>query len=270
MITLDDVLKKKPNNHSQTEHHNLSFFALFIIKKGNGIHTINYKDYTYKKGTVFCLRKGVTHKFTQSDSEAELLVFTEDFVIKHLGKKEGLKSLQLFNELIESPKIELSISLFLEVEIILNQIRIESKLENDLYTSSIKRSLLHVLITKLYREKRKDKNILRNTKYLNQFLKFQNLIEEQWSESKTALHYAKQMSITAKTLNNIVKSTIKISAKSLIDDIATTQIKHLLVNTELSVTEIAYQSGFDDPTNFFKYFKKNTTLSPNQFRKAHK
>ncbi|WP_422861966.1 AraC family transcriptional regulator [Flagellimonas sp. W118] len=270
MVTLEEVFKKTPSDHKQTENHRLSFYVLFIITKGKGIHTIDYKNYPYQKGTVFSLRKGVTHKFTRSKSEGILLIFKEDFIFKHLGRKEGLKSLQLFNELIKSPKIDLSATLFKEVETILNQFRIETELEKDPYTSGIKRSFLHVLISKLYREKTKDKTVFTNTKYLDQFLKFQNLIEEQWSESRTALYYAKQMSITPKTLNNIVKSTINKSSKSLIDEIVTTQIKHLLVNTELSITEIAYQSGFDDPTNFFKYFKKNTKLSPNQFREIHK
>lgn len=198
------------------------------------------------------------------------MVFTEDFIIKHLGEKEGLKALQLFNELLESPKIQLSELILFEIETILDLINKEARLDTDTYSSSIKRSLLHILISKLYREQTKDKNALTNTKYLNQFLKFQNLIEEQWFENKTALHYAQQLSVTPKTLNNITKSVIKKSAKSLIDDIVTTQIKHLLINTELSVTEIAYQAGFDDPTNFFKYFKKNTSFSPNQFRNSYK
>lgn len=243
---------------------------LFIITKGKGTHTIDYKDYSYKEGTVFSLRKGVTHKFTKSNASGELLIFTEDFIIKHIGKQDGLKSLQLFNELLESPKIQLSKVMYLDVVTILKQLNTESQIEKDTYSSSIKRSLLHVLVSKLFREKINQKNSNTNSKYLSQFLKFQNLIEQQWIENKKALNYAKQMSITPKTLNNIVKSTIKKSAKSLIDDIVTTQIKHLLINTELSVTEIAYQSGFDDPTNFFKYFKKNTSLSPNQFRKSHK
>ncbi len=243
---------------------------MFIITKGEGIHTIDYKDYTYKEGTVFSLRKGVTHKFTRSNADGELLIFTEDFIIKHIGKKDGLKLLQLFNELIESPKIQLDKSMYSEIKTILKQLNTEIQLEKDVHSSIIKRSLLQILTSKLYREKAKDKNISTNTKYLSQFLIFQNLIEQQWAENKTALNYAKQMSITPKTLNNVVKSIIKKSAKYLIDDIATTQIKHLLINTELTVTEIAYKSGFDDPTNFFKYFKKNTNISPNQFRKTHK
>lgn len=269
-MTLQSVLKKTPEDHIQTENHKLSFYALFIITKGQGVHTIDYKDYEFKKGTVFCLRKGVTHKFTKGNSEGTLLLFTEDFIVKYLGKTEGLKSLQLFNELIESPKIQLKESLLKEIATILRQFSKEMEIDNDQFSSSIKRSLLQVLISKLYREKSKRKEFSINSKYLNEFIKFQNLIETQWSESKTAMHYAKQMAITPKTLNKIVKSITKKSAKSLIDEIVTTQIKHLLVNTELSITEIAYHSGFDDSTNFFKYFKKNTSFSPLQFRKTIK
>ena len=178
--------------------------------------------------------------------------------------------MHLFNELIESPKVQLSNPKFLEVKTILEQINSETKLEEDIYSSSIKRSLLLLLILKLYREKTKDKEAFKNTKYLNYFIKLQSLIEEQWFENKTVLSYAKQMSVTSKTLNNITKSTIQKSAKYLIDFIVITQIKRLLINTELSVTEIAHQSGFDDPTNLYKYFKKNTSFSPNQFREANK
>lgn len=270
IVTLEEVFRRTPYDHKQTEHHKISFYVLFIITKGEGIHTIDYKDYSYQEGTVFSLRKGVTHKFTKCNADGELLIFTEDFIIKHIGKKDGLKLLQLFNELLEFPKIQLSKLMFSEVKTILKQLNTEVQLEKDANSSSIKRNLLQVLTSKLYREKTKDKHSNTKTKYLSQFLTFQSLVEQQWIENKTALNYAKQMSITPKTLNNIVRSTVRKSAKSLIDVVAITQIKHLLVNTELSITEIAYQSGFDDPTNFFKYFKKNTTLSPNQFRKENK
>ena len=80
IVTIDEVLKKNPDDHKQTENHRLSFYDLFIIIKGEGTHTIDYKDYPYQKGTVFCLRKGVTHKFTKSNSEGKLLIFTEDFI----------------------------------------------------------------------------------------------------------------------------------------------------------------------------------------------
>jgi len=67
-------------------------------------------------------------------------------------------------------------------------------------------------------------------------------------------YYAIKMSVSTRTLNNITQSVIGKSAKSFIDEIVILQIKRLLINSSLSFTEIAYQSGFDDPTNFSVLF----------------
>ncbi len=40
----------------------------------------------------------------------------------------------------------------------------------------------------------------------------------------------------------------------------------MLVSTSLSVKEIAFALGFGEPTNFLKYFKKHTSLTPVEFR----
>ena len=77
------------------------------------------------------------------------------------------------------------------------------------------------------------------------------------------------MSISTKTLNNITQSVVNNSAKAYIDERTIMQIKRLLISTDLSIKEIAYDSGFSDPTNFFKYFKKFTGNSPEVFRQAH-
>lgn len=41
----------------------------------------------------------------------------------------------------------------------------------------------------------------------------------------------------------------------------------LLKNTEISVTQIAYESGFENPCHFFSLFKKITKKTPLQYRK---
>ena len=43
----------------------------------------------------------------------------------------------------------------------------------------------------------------------------------------------------------------------------------ILFNTDLSIKEIAYQTGFEEPTNFVKYFKKEVGMTPSVFRKEY-
>ena len=69
--------------------------------------------------------------------------------------------------------------------------------------------------------------------------------------------------------NTVTKSIVNKSTKQFIDEINTKLIKRLLINTKLSVKEIAYQSGFEETTNFYKYFKRQTQTTPEQFRALH-
>jgi AraC-like DNA-binding protein len=46
--------------------------------------------------------------------------------------------------------------------------------------------------------------------------------------------------------------------------------KDFLLNTSYSSKEIAYKLGFSEPTHFSRFFKKQTQMAPNAFRKSEK
>lgn len=270
LVGLGDILKMKPTDHSQFNHHKLSFYVIIIITDNKGVHSINYKDYSYKKGTIFTLRKDNIHKFYKTKAKGKFLIFTENFIVRYLDKIEALKSFQLFNEMIGSPKLQLISSDFAEIENLIYQIEKEYLEVNDAYSLEIIRSMIQVLIIKLFRIKSKENGILDNKKYLVSFFSLQKLVEKECFASKKVSYYANKMGITTKTLNNITQSVIAKPAKSFIDEVVIVQIKRLLINSQFSFSEIAYQAGFDEPTNFFKYFRKKTGLSPSQFKETYK
>ena len=55
------------------------------------------------------------------------------------------------------------------------------------------------------------------------------------------------------------------TAKHFIDERVILEIKRLLAQGRLSVKEIAYAAGFDEPTNMAKFFRKYTGRSPGAF-----
>jgi len=270
LIDLEDILQRKPKSHNQFEHHKISFYAIAIITHKKGQHSINYIDYPYKKGTIFTLRKNNIHKFYKTNAKGKFLVFTEDFAISFADKIESLKLFQLFNEMLGSPKLQLNNSDFIEIESLINQIQKEYLEVKDKHSVEIIRSLIQILIHKLFRIKSKGNENLGNNKYQLQFISLQELIEKDCFESKKVAYYAHKMGVTSKTLNNITQSIVGKPTKAFIDEIVILQIKRLLINSQLTFTEIAYQAGFDDPTNFFKYFRKKTGLSPKQFKESCK
>ena len=269
IVKVEDLLQRDLD-HDIGKNHLVKFYIIFFIYEGQGYHTIDFTDYNYKEGTVLLVRKDQIHKFFRSPNvKGYLLVFTEEFIIGHLNKMEASKSMQLFNDSLSFPKITFNTKEeFLDFTILIKHMESEYD-ASDNFSIGITRSVLHIVITKLFRIKAQAGHFIDRKKYMSQFLAFQHLVEQDCFNSRKVQYYAFKLGISAKTLNNAVNSVVNKSAKTFIDEITILQIKRLLISTDQSIKEIAYISGFSDPTNFFKYFRKFTGSSPEVFRQAY-
>ena len=269
-LRLETLLKQEYLDHSPEDLHRVEFFIIIFIEEGQGSHTIDFTDFKCTKGTLLTIRKEQIHKFIRSNNlKGTILLFTDEFLIRYLEEIEALKTVFLFNELLGSPKLQLSKLEFKHIHTIIKRIEEEYFEINDDNSMSILRSELHILITNLFRIKANKKNIDFEKKYLNKFIEFQVLAEKNVLKTNKVLDYARMMGLSSKTLNTITRSIIHQSAKEFIDAICIKQIKRLLINTKLQIKEIAYQAGFEETTNFYKYFKRHTQSTPEQFRTLH-
>lgn len=267
LIQLEEIFQRVDLDHSLEQLHLVEFYIIIIIKEGKGSHTIDFTNYKLKQGTILTIRKDQIHKFTINDSiKGTMLLFTDDFLVSYLEKLEAQKTLQLFNELLGIPKIQLSDNESNEIFSLIEKMNQEYFNINDDYSLGIIRSELHILITKLFRIKSTQNHLFHNRKYLSEFIDFQELVEKNVVITLKVKDYAQMMGLSTKTLNTITKSIISKTAKEFVDEICTKQIKRLLINTNHTVKEIAYTSGFEEVPNFYKYFKRQTNLTPEQFR----
>lgn len=98
---------------------------------------------------------------------------------------------------------------------------------------------------------------------------FQELIDQNFKNKKLPKEYAELLYITPNHLNALCKDILGNSAGELIRSRVVLEAKRLLVNKEISVTEIAYLLNFQDASYFVKFFKKYTEFTPEQFRKQY-
>jgi AraC-like DNA-binding protein len=59
-----------------------------------------------------------------------------------------------------------------------------------------------------------------------------------------------------------------INVSDYINNIRLEHAKSMLLNPELTISEVAYKSGFSSPNYFSTVFKNKYGLSPNAFRKS--
>lgn len=270
IFRFEDFLKSESTDLITTNHI-IDFYTLFFISEGVGKHAIDFTDYNYKKGTILSVRKNQIHKFyLNSNTKGFILCFKEEFLNSYLNEVEVANAIQMFNELLVSPKTQTREREFHGVFQLVTGIENEILHVNDKYSLKLIRSLIHILITLIYRIKSEGHNKVQLSKNIKEFIGFQNLLEQDYCKTKKVFDYANKLGFSTKKLNTIVKFITNKSAKEFIDQTVMVKLKSLLLHTNLSVKEIAFKTGFNDSTNLYKYFKKHNTTTPEEFRKQFK
>lgn len=106
--------------------------------------------------------------------------------------------------------------------------------------------------------------------------RFQTLIETSFynvhtkeKSTHSPSYYASELAVHPNHLNAIVKQITGHTAKSHIHKHILGLAKSRLLQTKMTVKEIAYSLHFESPNNFSSFFKKIAGLTPNSFRKEH-
>ena len=104
-------------------------------------------------------------------------------------------------------------------------------------------------------------------RYVVLTLQFKNLLHKKIAEEKRPGAYASMLNISGVYLNEVVKAVTGISVSAFIRAQVVLNAKRLLLHTSQSVCEIADALGYDDYSYFSRLFKKETGITPSDFRK---
>jgi AraC-like DNA-binding protein len=92
------------------------------------------------------------------------------------------------------------------------------------------------------------------------------LVEENYQLNLSVAEYAEMLALTPNHLTQTISQHTGKTSSQIIKSKQILEIKRLLVRTNMSVTEIALQLNFTDQSYFAKFFKRETGLSPLQYR----
>lgn len=263
------VKLNQSNNHDPFSVHRIEFFFILVVTKGSYTHFVDFKSYELSEGSALFVAKNQVHHFTEGlrAFDGYCVVFNLAFVDKGHFITDYLQLNRLFNYHIESPVIHQSELGQDSLISAIAQLHDEYTFADNLVKVEILHALLHVLLLKA--ERAKAFQSVRGVKphWLKTFNQFKGLLEQNYANTRKSRTYASELLVSYKFLNDVVKKLTGKTVKTFIDDYVTIEIKRYLASTALSVKEIGYQTGFEEPTNLVKFFKKNTTTTPLEFRR---
>ena len=86
-------------------------------------------------------------------------------------------------------------------------------------------------------------------------------------EQKSLTRIAKQLCISPGHLRAVFKASIGYSPRKVMQNFKISTAEHLLVHSNLNITQIAEKLQFGSVYSFSRFFKKHAGISPNQYRK---
>lgn len=245
--------------------HKHTFYEILWIKKGKTKQFIDYQEYEITDNTLFFISQGQLHSFEAWQGlEGFTILFTEDFFLLNQQNKDFLFELSFLDNLYANPFLDLSPEDVSEIEPIIALLVSENS--RIAPSAAILQSLLHVLLAKIQRCIDQKQTSRYPKRYLLQFKQFKKLLDEHFAQQFTVIDYAEKLSITQHHLNLISKEVAGKTTTEIIRARVMLEAKRMLSFSDMTVTEIAYQLGYEENSYFSRVFKKETGLSPVEFR----
>lgn len=273
------ILKVETVNHLPTHFpidFSFEFYAIGLIRNMKGKIECGRRSYDFQKGTMFFLAPNqlVGHTLSaMEDADGWLLFFHRSYLANHNLENEilnyGFFDYSVDEALHLSKKEEKSIEQLFE------NIYEEQQAAIDHYSRSVVVSNLELLLTysnRYYSRQFITRNDVESTfimefdKMLNQYFDQHNLEED---GIPTVAFFAAKLNISPKYLGDKLRVLTGKTAQEHIFIKLTEQAKVQLLQKKHSVSEIAYQLGFEYPQYFSRFFKKRVNMSPKDFQKLN-
>lgn len=97
---------------------------------------------------------------------------------------------------------------------------------------------------------------------------FKKSIEFNLKKSHSPAFYSIDIGVAESKLSAITKEIYGLSPKKIINEGIILKAKKLLAENELIIKEISEELGFTDAPHFVKFFKKETGMTPSQFKET--
>ncbi len=249
--------------------HRHSFYHLLFFTEGGGRHTIDFHHFDVRPHQVYFMVPGQVHSWNFAGKmEGYIVNFSEAFFRSFLLRQDYLDSFTFLQGQPENSVLNLAGATGAEVSLLFEKI-----IDTAGFSPRFRNDLIRTLLLQVFIIVQDNVETGKETGALpkgNSWLRnYQKLIGQHFLTLRLPGEYAALLSITPNHLNALCKEQLGVQAGQLIRDRIILEAKRLLINVDLSVSEIAYKLNYKDNSYFSRSFKKAAGMTPEAFRRRH-
>lgn len=243
-----DYFKIEKNFNFSFPAHLHQCFELVAIRSGKMTIKVDCKTFTLNEKEALLIFPNQIHSLESTESEHMLCIFSPRLVQAYATK--------VSDKLPQNNKFEPD-------EYLINTL---SHLDNA-SSSADKKGVLYLLCGQFDKTATYDKKQFENEKLLYKIFLF---VEANFGNDCSLSNLSKEIGYDYSYLSRYFKKALGISFKSYVTHYRLSNACYLMENTEQSILQCAYNSGFASVRNFNHCFKENFNTTPTEYRKKLK
>lgn len=246
-------------------------FIIGVGTEGETSVSFNLHEFRLKKDSMFIFTpKNILQVNSQQYFKADVIAISPDFMRRiNIDIKNMMP---LFLKFVENPTLALTPEESRSMRRMIAQIERETRGPETHFSFDIVSGLIAATIYKVgdimyhYLAEHPEGQNNSHNRAEEYFKQFTHLLGEHFREERSVGFYARQLCITPKYLTTLIKRISGQSVSEWIDNYVILEAKTLLKYSTMSIQEIAYYLNFPNQSFFGSYFKRNTGMSPSQYK----
>ena len=241
--------------------HKKHYFCVVFVISGSVCINIEDRINCLKEGKIVTLFPGQIHHFYNGSKDflAKMLLFEEvlfcsDILKNELSVYDVSLTQQLNNLALSSGDFSAAMVHLNSIETIYNAPSLIKKEQGRFY--------IKILLLGLIETIHGSHPLMHHDADRKMFVEFKKMVNTHFKEYRHVGYYSDQLLITKKKLNEITKKHCGINALAAIHERLLTEIKRLMLYSDLSHKQIALDLGFSSPSALNKFIKTKLKETP--------
>ena len=270
-VFLFSDLRRRVSRRELLALYHYSFHTLICVTEGDVTQLVDFQPVASSVGSLLVLRPGQVHSFGSDEGwDGWMVLFRAEFLPSETQTTADLLPALGLDRLPDH--LSLSTGDFEAISEVITRMRLDA--ESDASPKDVHALLRYQLCALLVRltilQDQHVEAAVARTPGIQRFAKFRRLVEQNYAGWHQVADYAAALACTEKSLTRAALEATGQSAKAVIMARIALEAKRLLVHTDSPIFLIAEGLGFEEATNFAKFFKRETGCTPIRFRQQYK
>lgn len=269
-------LKRRSTVQAMRRTYCYEFYMLICVTEGQCTHFVDFEPVECSAGTLLTLRPGQAHNFgNEEDWDGWMVLLRPDFLLSPEAAPTGEEIAFVLDRLpgyislapAELRRATQDIQCIRDDASLAFPKRPEERLSVEVHT--LLRYRFYALLTWLaFLHGQRQATASQQSAMQLRFRQFEKLVDERFSQWSQVGDYASYLGCTEKSLTRATLAVQGISAKAYLSKRIVLEAKRLLTHTDLSIGTLSGRLGFGEVDRFCKFFKRETSFTPKDFRKS--